>query len=309
MTNPVITDTILISGGTGLIGRYLGKKLNEKGYHVAILSRSSKHDSEIPVYFWNPDQYEIDQEAITRADYIIHLAGAGIGEKRWTKSRRQLIVDSRVKTGQLFFNAIQDNRKKLKAFISSSAVGYYGAITSDKIFNETDPPSGDFLGETCRQWEATADRFEELGIRTVKIRTGVVLTRHDGALAKMTFPVKMGMGAAIGKGTQYLPWIHIEDLCGMYIKAVEDLKMTGAYNAVAPDHKTNKEFMKSLASMLRKPFWLPGIPAIVMKILFSEMSAILLKGSRVSSDKIRASGFSFQFPTLESALTDLLEVK
>lgn len=300
--------TILISGGSGLIGRHLCKKLKEKGYNVAILSRTKQpnNNSDIQIYTWNLDKKEIEKKALETADYIIHLAGANIWDKRWTTKRKQLIIDSRVKTGQLIFDKIKENKHKLKAFISASAVGYYGAITSDKIFSETDPPADDFLGETCRQWEQSADRFEELGIRTVKIRTAPVLTKQGGALAKMITPVKMGIGSAIGNGKQYLPWIHINDLCGIYIKAIEDMQMNGAYNAVAPDHRVNEDFIRTLARVLKKPFWFPNIPAIAMKIIFGRMSEVVLKGSRVSSDKIRKAGYIFQFPDLENALTDLV---
>lgn len=299
--------TILISGGTGLVGRHLCKKLKEKGYAVAILSRTSKQDADIPTYYWNLEKNEIEKEALETADYIIHLAGANIGDKRWTTKRRQLIIDSRVKTCGLIFDKIKESRIKLKAFISASAVGYYGAITSDKIFTEIDPAANDFLGKTCKLWEQSADRFNELGIRTVKIRTGIVLTKHGGALAKMITPIKIGIGSALGKGRQYLPWIHIHDLCGIYIKAIEDAQMHGAYNAVAPDHKTNRDFMRTLARVLKKPFWFPDIPSIVLKIMFGKMSEMFLKGSRVSSDKIRKAGYNFRFPDLESALTDLFK--
>jgi len=303
--------TVLISGGTGLVGRQLCKKLKEKGYNVAILSRTKQNNnnSDIPIYTWNLDKNEIEKNAIESADYIIHLAGANIWEKRWTTKRRQLIIDSRVKTGQLIFEKIKENKHKLRAFISASAIGYYGAITSDKIFVETDPPSNDFLGETCRQWEQSADRFAELGIKTVKIRTAVVLAKQGGALAKMITPVKMGIGSAVGNGKQYLPWIHIDDLCGIYIKAIEDSQMNGAYNAVAPDHKVNEDFTKTLARVLKKPFWFPNIPAIAMKIIFGRMSEVVLKGSRVSSDKIRKAGYVFIFPGLESALNNLVGKK
>ena len=302
-------ETVLISGGSGLIGRHLCKKLKNKGYRVAFLSRVSRQNTDIPIYTWNVDKNVIEKQAIEMADFIIHLAGADIGDKRWTAKRRQQIIDSRVKTGQLIFEKIKENKNKLKAFISASAIGYYGAITSDKIFCETDTASNDFLGETCRKWEQSADKFEELGIRTVKIRTGIVLSGKGGALARIIIPVKLGIGSAIGNGKQYMPWIHIDDLCNIYIKAIEDTKMEGAYNAVAPDHKTNQEFTRTLARILRKPFWFPNIPAIVMKIIFGKMSSMLLKGSRVSSDKITIAGYNFIFPDLDSALTNLFTKK
>jgi uncharacterized protein (TIGR01777 family) len=302
-------ETILITGGTGLIGKQLCKKLKEKGYRVTLLSRVSRHDADIPTYTWDIDKKRIEKEAIETADYIIHLAGVNVADKRWTNKRRQLIIDSRIKSTQLIFDEIKEHKNKLKAFISASAVGYYGEITSDKIFRETDPSSDDFLGKTCQQWEQSADGFETLGIRTVKIRTGVVLTKQGGALEKMILPIKAGIGSAIGSGKQYMPWIHIDDLCNIYIKAIEDTQMNGAYNAVAPDYKTNKDFNKTLARVLKKPFWFPGIPAIVVKIAVGKMSSMLVKGSRISSDKIKAAGYDFLYPDLEKALTDLLVKK
>jgi uncharacterized protein len=299
-------ETILISGGTGLIGKHLSKKLKEKGFNVAVLSRKSNTDSDIPAYTWDPENHYIDQKAVSEADYIIHLAGAGIGDKRWSEKRKQILFDSRIKTAELLKDAVKCSGTKPRAFISASAIGFYGAITSDKIFSESDKPADDLQGRLCREWEEAADRFEEAGIRSVKIRTGVVLTPSGGALASMVTPVKLWIGSKLGSGGQYLPWIHIDDLCNIYLKAVTDSSMRGAYNAVAPDHKTNKEFIVTLAEVLKKPFIFPGVPAILMKILFGKMSEILLKGSRVSSEKIVKAGYTFHFPDLESALKDLL---
>ncbi len=298
-------ETILVSGGTGLIGRHLCRKLKERGYRVTVLSRTGKQDADIRNYFWDWKKNEIENAAVENADYIIHLAGENIGDKRWTTKRKQQITDSRVKTGELLFNSVKANHITLKAFISASAIGYYGTITSEKIFAETDAYSDDFLGQVCRQWEKVADRFEDSGVRTVKIRSGVVLTKEGGVLTKMMIPVKLGFGSAIGSGRQYLPWIHISDLCGIYLKAIEDAQMDGAYNAVAPDHTSNRDFIETLARVLKKPFWFPNVPAIALKIRYGKMSEMLLKGSRISSDKIKAAGYAFLFPDLESALTDL----
>ncbi len=299
-------ETVLITGGSGLVGRHLSKKLVAKGYKVTFLSRTSQPNTDIPTYVWDLDKNIVDRQAIASAHYIIHLAAANIGDKRWTTQQKQLIIDSRVKSTQLLFEATKNINKKLKAFISSSAIGYYGATTSEKIFTETDLPSNNFSGETCRQWEQSADNFETLGIRTVKIRSGIVLTKQGGALAKMATPIKLGIGSAIGNGQQYMPWIHIDDLCGIYIKAIEDTQMKGAYNAVAPEHQTNRDFMATLARALKKPFVFPNVPAVLMKLLFGEMSSIILQGSRVSSDKIWAAGYKFLFPDLSNALQDLI---
>jgi uncharacterized protein len=298
-------ETVLITGGTGLIGTHLSRKLKEKGYNLALLSRKNIAVSNIPVYVWDPDKSMIDQSAILSADYIIHLAGIGIGDKKWTKRRRQLILDSRIKTGELIFNKVQETGKKPKAFVTASGIGYYGADTSEKIFSETDQPSADFTGQICQQWEQAADRFEQSGIRTVKIRTGIVLTKKGGALSKMAIPVKLLIGSALGSGRQYLPWIHIDDLCDIYLKAIEDSKMTGAFNAVAPQHVSNREFIRTLAGVMGKPFFFPAIPAFVMRLLFGKMSDILLNGSRVSSEKIISAGYTFRFPDLKNALRNL----
>lgn len=302
-------ETVLVSGGTGLIGKHLIRKLQDRGYEVSLLSRKINQSGPVKTYFWDPEKSQIDPAAIIEADYIIHLAGAGIGDKRWTKRRKLLIINSRVKPAELLFSSFDKGGKKLKAFISASAVGYYGAITSDSVFSEDDPPSDDFLGITCRNWEIAADRFEKAGTRTVKIRTGVVLTKKGGALGKIAFLIKIGIGSALGSGNQYFSWIHIDDLCNIYIKAIEDIEMKGAYNAVAPDQMTNKEFTRILASVMKKPFWFPDIPAILMRIFYGKMSDILLKGSRISCEKIRTAGYVFLFPGLESALNDLFGIR
>ncbi len=296
---------VLISGGNGLIGQELCKRLQQKGYEVAILSRSSKPETNIQSYYWDINRNEIDREAINNCDFIIHLAGANIGEKRWTTKRKQAIISSRIKSAELIFNNIDRQNNKLKAFITASAVGYYGALTTEKIFRETDSAANDFLGETCSLWEKAADQFTELGMRTVKIRTGVVLSKEGGALTKLLLPAKLGLASAIGTGKQYMPWIHIDDLCAIYIQAVENEELKGAFNAVAPEHITNKALSWKIARTLHKPFRVPNIPAIIMKLFFGEMSVMLLSGSRISSDKIQAAGYQFGFPKLDVALSSL----
>lgn len=299
-------SSILITGGTGLIGKHLCRLLKERGHKIVLLSRNRNLDGDVQTYAWDLEVGEIDKEALESVDYIIHLAGENIGERRWTPKQKQLIIDSRVKTTQLIFDKIKENRSILKAFISASATGYYGIAPTDKIFKETDSPGNDFLGDTCFQWEQAVDRFKQLGVRTVKIRTGVVLAKQGGALAKMIAPVKMGIASALGNGRQYLPWIHIEDLCSIYMKAIEDSQMNGAYNAVSPDHKTNAEFTRTLAKVLNKPFWFPKVPGIMIKLILGKMSKIVLKGNRISANKIIDSGYKFQFPDLEGALRNLL---
>jgi uncharacterized protein (TIGR01777 family) len=298
-------ETILITGGTGLIGRHLSEKLKKNNYNVILLSRTSNPEIDDPVYKWNPEKNYIDPASIDIADCIIHLAGAGIGDKRWTKKRKQLIADSRIKTSELILNKVRESGKELKSFISASGTGYYGAVTKEKIFTESDPPAGDFIGEVCKLWEQSADRFRELGIRTVKLRTGIVLAPDGGAVEKMISPVKLGIGSSLGSGRQYIPWIHIDDLCSIYLKAIQDPKMKGTYNAVAPDHTNNREFMQTMAGILGKPFFFPSIPELFIRLLFGKMSDIILKGSRVSADKIISAGYTFEFPELGSAMKNL----
>lgn len=300
-------ETVLITGATGLIGTHLCEKLKALGYRVILLSRSKNNSSGFQTYSWDVNRQILEDAAISSANYIIHLAGANIGEKRWTKERKQHIVDSRVKSAQLLFDKIKSSGSKPKAFISASAVGFYGAITSDKIFVETDPPANDFLGTTCQKWEEAMTPIGESGIRTVIVRTGIVLTKKGGALAKMSIPVKFYIGSSLGRGNQYMPWIHIDDLCDIYINAITNVTMQGVYNAVAPDCKTNKKFIKTLANVLHKPFWNVNIPAFLFASIFGEMSAMLLKGSRVSPEKLLVSGYHFKFPDLKSALLDLLK--
>lgn len=175
-----------------------------------------------------------------------------------------------------------------------------------KIFQETDSNFDDFLGNTCKLWEKTADKFQKLGIKTVKIRTGIVLSKQGGALNKMLLPIQLGFGSALGNGKQYIPWIHIDDLCNIYIKALEDTKMNGVYNAVAPNHTTNEEFNKTIASVLNKPFWFPNIPAFIIRLIFGKMSSLILNGSRISSEKIQTTGYQFLFPNLANALKNFL---
>lgn len=299
--------TVLISGGSGLIGSHLCQKLSESGYNVAILSRSGNQNTAFPSFVWNPEKHEIDIEATANTDYIIHLAGLGIGEKKWTKDRKQRIIDSRVNSAQLIYDNIKVNNHNIKAFITASAIGYYGSVSCETIFTETDPPANDFQGDCCRKWEEAADLFKASDIRTVKIRTGVVLTKKGGALAKMIIPIKMGIGSALGNGKQYMPWIHIDDLCGIYIKAIEDAELKGAYNGVAPEHITNDAFTFTLAKFLKRPYFFPNIPAFILKLIFGDLSEIFLKGSRISSAKITKSGYHFCYPDLENALKDVCD--
>jgi uncharacterized protein (TIGR01777 family) len=299
-------SSVLITGGSGLIGKYLTSLLLSEGYKVAHLSRKANQFGKVRVFRWDPEKGILDPVVFEGVDYIIQLAGANIGEKRWTKKRKEEIINSRVDSTKLLFRVISDNNIKLKAFISASAVGYYGSHTSDKIFNEDDQPGRDFLGTTCRKWEEAADLFGNDGIRTVKIRTAVVLQKHDSALSKLMAPAKFGILVQTGNGRQYMPWIHINDLCNIFLKAIMDAKMSGAFNAVSPHHVTHKEFVKTLAHIMNIPVFPVPVPAFILKTVLGEMSDVILKGSRISSDKIDSAGYRFLFNNLENALNNVI---
>lgn len=297
---------ILITGGTGLIGIRLTEMLLEKGHKVSVLSRSKKQSENVNFYTWDIEKEHIEEEAIKKADIIVHLAGANVGEGRWTDKRKKEIIESRVNSGNLLFESVKKLNPTLKAFISSSAIGYYGMVNSDKIFDETDSPGSDFLADVCIAWETVADQFNQLGTRVCKVRTGVVLDKNEGALAKLLTPIKMGIGSALGSGKQAMPWIHLDDICGIYVHLIENKSLSGAYNGVAPGHDNNKEFSKTVAKLLDKPFWFPNVPAFALKLLMGEQSVIALKGSSISAKKIEASGYNFKFSELENALKNML---
>ena len=299
-------SSVLITGGSGLIGRHLTSLLLSEGYSVSHLSRKSDQFGKVRVYRWDPEKRILDPGILTGVDYIVHLAGANIGAKCWTKKRKVEIIKSRVGSARLIYDTVSENGIKLKGFISASAIGYYGLFSSDRIFIESDAPAEDFLGTTCRLWEETADLFLNNSTRVLKIRTGVVIEKNNSAMAKLLEPARMGIFPRLGTGSQYMPWIHIKDLCNIYLKAIQDDKMEGAYNAVSPQHVTQTEFMRTLALVMKKKFFHPHIPAIFLRIALGEMADVVLKGSRISANKIMNSGYSFKFPELEATLENIL---
>lgn len=295
---------ILITGGSGLIGKALISKLLKENHTVSILSRSPKKIKNVTVYLWNINNEEIENKAFNNIDYIIHLAGAGIADKRWTQKRKQEIIDSRVKSTQLLYNKVKEQKVLLKGFISASAIGYYGAITSDKEFIEDDGSASDFLGTVCNLWEKSILQFKKAGIPTTIFRTGIVLSNNGGALTKMQTPIV----TPIGSGKQWMPWIHIDDLCQMYLDAVNG-NLTGIFNAVAPEYTTNYSFSKQFAKSIKRMFLGIGVPSFLLRILFGELSIILLTGSKISSKKILDARFTFKYPNLESAFKQIYFIK
>ena len=288
---------ILVTGGTGLVGRRLTALLTEKNHEVRILSRNPKNENEFKGDY---SKGFLDDKAIENIDYIIHLAGAGIADKRWTKERKEVIVNSRVATANLIFDKIKAQNIPLKGFISASGSNYYGAQTTAKVFKESDAVGTDFLGQVCLKWEAAANQFKDLNIPVTILRTGVVLSKTGGALEKMRTPIV----SPLGSGNQYMAWIHIDDLCNLYTKAIEET-FVGVYNAVSPEFHTSKTFSKALAKAIKSPFLPIAVPGFLLKLVFGELAIILLHGSRLSSDKIKEKGFIFKYKELALALKNL----
>lgn len=298
-------EIVLITGANGLVAKELSKKL-ERDYTVRFLTRKKQNSN----YFeWDIKKGTIDEKAFENVSHIIHLAGANISEKRWTDERKKELISSRVDSAALLLKTLQKNNIRLKSFISASGINYYGTKTTEKIFTENDDPGNDFLSKVVILWEKAADDFKEQNVaeRVVKIRTAVVLSEKDGALKKMLPPVKMGIGSPIGTGKQYMPWIHINDICSIYEFALKNSELDGAFNANSPQHTTNENLTKNMAEVLHKPLFMPNVPAFVLKLMFGELSEALLEGSRASSEKIQKAGFQFEFPELKRALEDLLK--
>jgi uncharacterized protein len=296
---------ILITGASGLIGSRLTELLLQKDHQVAHLGRSKKAGT-APSYVWDVENKAMDVKALEGVDTIIHLAGAGVADKRWTAQRKKEILDSRINSTCLLFETLKKENHSVKNFVGASAIGYYGFGMNDETFTEESKAGNDFLASVTKQWEEETNPMAALGLRLVKLRIGIVLSEKGGALAEMAKPIKLGMGSPLGTGQQYLSWIHIDDLCELFIKAVVDEKMQGAYNAVGNSWVTNAELTKAIASVLKKPLWLPPVPAFMMKIILGEMADMVLNGSKVSAEKIRQAGFQFKYPDLDKALNNLL---
>ncbi|MCC9071480.1 TIGR01777 family oxidoreductase [Flavobacterium sp. F-65] len=303
-----MSKNILLTGGSGFIGKKLSNLLISQGYSVSILTRTERKASEnITYYKWNIENNYIDEVSVLKADYIIHLAGEGIAEKKWSNKRKKEIIDSRDKPINLIYSVLKKNNKSLDAFISASAVGIYGAFTSENICTEESPAANDFLGETCQKWETATECIKLLGIRTVIIRTGLVLGKGDGFLKKLVPLFKYRLGSIIGTGKQYMPWIHIDDLCNIYLLAITNTNMNGPYNAAVADDTNNAIFSKALANIYGYSIWLPKVPSFVIKLVMGEMSKIVLTGQRVSAQKIKNAGFKFKYSNLKPALISCLK--
>lgn len=298
-------QTVLITGGTGLVGSRLSRTLKQKGYNVIHLSRKENLDSTFPAYKWDIDKGEIDNRALEQADYIVHLAGAGVADKPWTKKRKQIIIDSRVKTGALLQQKLKEVGKRPKAVICASASGFYGD-RGGQLLDESASKGKGFLAEVVEKWEAANDGFSEVSDRIAQLRIGIVLSTKGGALEKMLPTYKARIGTYFGSGEQYYSWIHIDDLCEMFAFAIKNEEVEGTYNAVAPNPVTNKRLAEAIGEGMGKSAVLMPAPAFAMRLAMGEMSSIVLEGVRLCSNKIENAGFDFTFVNVSSALRDLI---
>ena len=299
---------VVISGGTGLIGKRLTRHLLAQNHQVVVLSRRKGRNTAAPVAGmtysrWSPSEGEVDQKVIENADAIVNLAGDSINQ-RWTKSNKSSILNSRLDSTQTLVNAVKAAKNKPGVFVSASAIGYYP--DSDELKTEEDPPGENFLSSTCVAWENATKGLDELNVRKVIFRIGMVLAREGGALAAIKKPVKFGAGAPLGSGKQFQSFIHLDDLSNMFIHALSTTKIEGVYNAVAPEPTTNKEMTALISQMMNRPFFLPRVPAFLLKIALGEMAAVVLTSNKISSKKITTTGFSFDYPEIRTALDHLL---
>jgi uncharacterized protein len=303
---PSGNKSVLITGGTGLVGRLLTDALLYRGYQVSHLSRKAGYDPRVKTYLWDVGRSSIDENCIDQAGIVLHLAGAGIAGKRWTQKRKKELIESRSHSIALLYRLIKDRPNNVHTVISASATGYYGDC-GDRLLTEESLPGNNFLADCCLAWEDAVSQGRQLGLRILEFRTGVVLDKRGGALPAMARPVRLGLGAALGKGKQWVSWIHWMDMVDMYLYGIENKGLSGIYNMVAPQPVTNKQLMRAIAQQLRRPLWPLRVPSLVFKILMGERSQLILGSARVSAQKIESDGFNFSYPDLTDALKEIYE--
>ena len=300
--------TILITGATGLVGQELVQLLLKNGHVVHYLSTSKQKVVTEEVYkgfYWDPKTSEIDLNALTNVEVVVHLAGATVS-KKWTKAYKQEIIESRVISTRLLFKTLQENPNQVKQIVSASAIGIYPDSLST-IYHETDlAVDASFLGNVVKQWENEVSQFEKLNILVAKIRIGLVLAKDGGALQEMVKPIKFGVGAAFGSGQQYQSWIHLHDLAAIFSHVIENNR-SGVYNGVSPYPVTNEALTQAIAKTLEKPLFLPNIPKFIMKLILGEMHILLFSSQHVSCRKLLDENFQYKFASLDKALNDLLK--
>ncbi len=289
-----------ITGGTGLVGRAVLERLTAAGHEVRVLTRSPRRPHE---YSWNPAAGTVDPAALQGVDAVVHLAGASVSE-RWTAKHKRAIMDSRIQGSETLYRALAAMNVRPEVLVSASAVGIY-PNSYDRVYTEHDGGAQGFLGDVVRAWEAQADRFEELGLRTAKLRIGIVLGRGGGVLGTLLPVFKLGLGSTLGNGRHWMPWIHVADLAAMVERLAEDRSLSGIWNGVGPESTTNAEFSQTLAKVLKRPFWAPTPPAWALKLVLGEMAQIALMSTHCSAQKWRDAGFEYRFRDLRTALDDL----
>ena len=299
--------TILITGGTGLVGKALTKRLTEKNYEVIILTRTLKDvptQKNVSYALWNVREKQIDVEAVKKADAIIHLAGAGVMDKKWTDEYKREIRDSRVNSSELILDTLKNNVHKVQVIVSASAIGWYGEDKkSGHAFQENEPADKAFLGEVCKEWEESIEPATALGIRVVKLRTGIVLSDDGGAYPEFKSSLKLGVASILGSGKQMISWIQIDDLCRQYIFALENETTEGSFNSVAPKPVNNKEMTLAIAEKVKGNFFIPlHVPQFVLTVMLGQRSVEILKSATVATDKIIKAGFTFLYPTVKEAI-------
>jgi hypothetical protein len=299
---------ILITGASGLIGKHLTALLIQNGYHVSHLGRIAKSGA-ITTYVWDITNQTIDTQALQGVDAIIHLAGAGIADKPWTKARKKELLESRTHSTRLLYQTLRNESHQVKQFISASAIGYYGFAPQPHILKEEDAAGTDFLAEVTQAWENEVDKFTTLLQQTAKLRIGIVLSTQGGALKPMLLPVKFGVGSALGSGRQIISWIHIDDICRQFLFLLENPDLQGAFNGVAPNPLSNKDFTKAIGKVLNKPVWLPAVPSFLLKIFLGEMANLVTQGNAVSCNKIQQAGFRFNYTEAQTAIQQLITTK
>ncbi len=296
---------ILLTGSTGLIGSALSEHLGKQGHKVFPLHRNP--ESEKP-HYWFPEENRIHLDDEIKLDAVIHLAGENIADSRWNQKKKDRILNSRVHGTRLLAEAISKLKNKPELLISGSAIGYYGE-TGDNIVDEDSNRGTGFLSDVASQWETASQAAEDAGIRTIHIRTGIVLSPDGGVLQKMLLPFRMGFGGVVGNGKQYMSWISIDDVIGIIDHMLNNEQLSGPYNLVAPQPVTNYSFTKSLGRALHRPTISP-LPAFVARIMFGEMAdALLLSSSRVASTRLNAIGYTFNDKDLDQTLSRLLDKK
>jgi uncharacterized protein (TIGR01777 family) len=298
---------ILITGATGLVGQEIVKQCHKKNIAVNYLSTSKnklKNEPNYKGYYWNPENNEIDIDCFEDVEVIINLAGASIA-KRWTKSYKKEVLDSRLQSLNLLFNTIKENSISIKQLVSASAIGIY-PDSKTNYYEETFNDFGtDFLAEVSSKWEKAALQFKQLNINVSLIRIGIVLSNNGGALPKLVKPIKNFVGTPLGKGSQWQSWIHIEDLAKLFLYVINK-KLIGVINGVAPNPVKQRELVKTIGKTINRPILLPKIPSFVLKLLLGDMSTVVLESQRVSSQKAENLGFQFRYHHLQPALEDLL---